>query len=138
MKNEEYITYEVAKLLSEKGYSLPFTVDTYRYGNDGKRYWFSGIGAYETVDIVENRYQRPNITYPCPSIYETAKWLRDNHNLYIFVEGYYNSDTDNVFTASICNKIAEYPFFEYKASVDCFKTYEEALNEGIKKALKMF
>ena len=135
MEEKDYVTYEVAILLKEKDYCIPFNVDAYRYGNDGKRYWFSGIGVYETVDKVEDGYQRPNITYPCPTLYEAAKWLRNKHNLCVFVEGYYNSDTDNVFTATICNKITEYPFFEYRDSVDCFKTYEEALNEGIKKAL---
>ena len=123
----DYVSFEVAKLLKEKGYKQSFDESHYEYGDDGNSYWYSCIGAYDIVDNVTNRYERPRITYPCPTLWETQKWLRRERNIHIVI--YHSSDWNH----TICN-ISEN---EWLSEGYDFDTYEEALNEGIKEALNL-
>ena len=129
MEEKDYVTYEVAKILKEKGYIGTFDESCWRYGNDGKMYWFSRIGAYETVDKVEKYYQRPNVQYPCPSLYEAQKWLREKYQIHLDVSIYaefgWACDVSDIST----NEFKCLDFIE-KAN-----SYEEALNAGVKKAM---
>lgn len=70
MITEDYVSFEVAKLLKEKGFDKKcFTV----YNNDGKFY--------------DTRYGiAPSIEIPAPTLQMVMKWLREVHHLFIGVE----------------------------------------------------
>ena len=126
MITEDYVSFEVAKLLKEKG--------------------FDGIcrTAYETITNVHeiehcsssnwgklNQVKRPTLQM-------AMKWLREEHHLHISIE--IGFDVDNhqyfFFVPSICkfsSKTGEYqtPFGEKE-----FDTYEEACEAAIKYCLE--
>lgn len=129
MKTLDYVSIEVAKLLKEKGFREPCNY-FYREGGscDGSPWKFD--------------YNKDLGRYSRPTLYEAQKWLRNKHRLHIDVGmcGDYSTDADG-------NKVEEWQYWTfstyYTTSLqhiyDCegtFNTYEEALNEGILKALK--
>lgn len=130
MEQEDYVSLEVAKLLKEKNYNIPCT-----------SFYDSKNNKHEFKAILENWNHRiwGDKVIECftsiPTLFEVAKWLREKHNKHITVgnsaSGYWweLSKADN--GTLICD-------YNYKGSNDGgkYNTYEEALNEGIKEALK--
>lgn len=92
---KDFVTYEVAKKLKEKGYSHDYNDFGYLtiYSDECTIKFISNVGAYE------QEYYGENI--PCPIISEVLEWLRKVHNLHFEVVGAaygYNliiSDTPN-------------------------------------------
>jgi hypothetical protein len=131
MITEDYISFETAKLLKEKGFDVP---TKYFFNTNGL--CCQGENSYnwnddKDVDDVCEDYSRP-------SIYVAMKWLREVHNLHISIE--MGFDVDNrqyfFFAPSICkfsNKTGEYqtPFGEKE-----FDTYEQATEAAIKYCLE--
>ena len=137
MKEEDYVSFEVAKDLNDKGYKQPYDEDCYRYGDDGKRYWYSRIGSYETVDKVTDYHQRPNTTYPCASLSEAQKWLREEKQIWVYVyPEYYQTIEYRVRIVTFDNLVDDR---KNKGTILhlWFEKYEQALNLGIREALKM-
>ena len=123
MITEDYVSFEVAKLLKEKGVDEKcFTV----YNNDGKFY--------------DTRYGiAPSIEIPAPTLQMAMKWLRENHNIHI--TGVPNGIGENVFYMGIYRKydygwtyISDCLDEEYKEAE--FYTPEEACEAAIKYCLK--
>ena len=123
MITEDYVSFEVAKLLKEKGFDEKcFTV----YNNDGKFY--------------DTRYGiAPSIEIPAPTLQMAMKWLRENHNIHI--TGVPNGIGENVFYMGIYRKydygwtyISDCLDEEYKEAE--FYTPEEACEAAIKYCLK--
>lgn len=136
MNKEDYVSLEVAKLLKEKGYNEPCEKEVNIY---------LGTWAYCDYDHVGARNSNlPTNKASYPTLYEAAKWLRNNHQLHIDVGmcGDYSTDADG-------NKVDEWEFWTFDMYYttnftnhiyDCkgeYDTYEEALNEGIFEALKL-
>lgn len=124
MNREDYVSLEVAKILKEKGFNEPCE---YFYAKIYDR-----IISIRGDDLSEATYEyigKENILVP--SLWDTHKWLRDKHNISISVtchttnEWYYSV---RVFNSVACTVmyVSEKPY----------KSYEEALNNGILKALK--
>lgn len=71
MIKEDYVSFETAKLLKEKG----FDEATYHdYATNGGR-WFNGV--------LMQHNQQGGIA--CPTLQMAMKWLREKHNLHIGV-----------------------------------------------------
>ena len=68
---EDFITYELAVKLKEKGYKQGYNVFGYKpvFSDENTIKFISDIGAYE------NEYFGINI--PCPRISQVLKWLRE-------------------------------------------------------------
>ena len=72
MIKEDYVSFELAKLLKEKGFDEPC--------------WF----GYNPIGEFRRHYSEPAKSSPCyetacPILQMTMKWLREVHNLHIMV-----------------------------------------------------
>lgn len=86
------------------------------------------------------------LVYPNPpSLYEAKKWLREEKGLFVNVElfGDYDRDADGktlgtwvYYSYGILNTTTADFIREYDLCAE-YKTYEEALSEGIKEAVKI-
>ena len=136
MTEEAYVSFEVAKLLKEKGFEIDTSKDYWKIGEDGTMYFMCSIGAY-TSDINEKfAFYRPADTYPCPTQQMAMRWLREEYKLYTQImldswalgshSGYYiviqatDSDFEEV---SPCEQVF-------------YKTHEEACEAAIKYCLE--
>lgn len=121
MIKEDYVSFEVAKLLKEKGFDEGCPIK-YKYVKEFDRY----IQTDEYVDYYFKKYY-----YPCPTLQMVMKWLRQEHDLHIdifvtYKDGipHYQWSVDNLKTQ---DTISETP---------CCNAYEEACEEAIKYCLK--
>lgn len=128
MNQKDYVNLEVAKLLKEKGFNEPYL---YFYHN-GSLYMLSGDIIYCEDDSIND-----GIVYPVPSLYEAQKWLRNNYGLCVISIPFLADMPDSMpFTFNIYKKIHN-KFSDEICDDYQYLTYEEALNEGIKEALKL-
>lgn len=120
----EFIPFEIAKKLKEKGFILDYNLYGYKpvYSdvNTIKLIW--NIGAYEKDYFGEN--------IPCPVISQVLKWLREEKKIHLIVEisdsGWYYTLYPNVRWENDKLKSDNYIMsFKNKTS------YEEAVFAGI-------
>lgn len=115
--NEDYVSFEVAKLLKEKGFDLPCQAF---YDNDR-------VLIVSPVHTVNDELEDSDIA--CPTLYVAQKWLREVQGIHIVIDfkskdsWYYRIyDLDE-------NELIE-------QSEEYFNTYEGALQAGILESLK--
>ena len=123
MINEDYVSFETARLLKEKGF-------------EGRMHTFYTEEGTE----MESAYVVPSNFSPIyrPTLQMAMKWLREVHHLHISIEMGFDVDNHQYFffVPSVCkfsSKTGEYqtPFGETE-----FDTYEEAAEAAIKYCLK--
>ena len=78
MITEDYVTFETAKLLKEKGFDECCHLH-YHYVEPFDR-WF------QTSEYIDSRFKK--YYYPCPTLQMAMKWLREVHNLQICIVSY--------------------------------------------------
>ena len=83
MIEEDYVSFETAKLLKEKGFDKCCYL-SYHY-NESFGKWF------KTSEYIDSRFKK--YYYPCPTLQMAMKWLREVHNIDI-----------NVYAESISHK----------------------------------
>ena len=133
---EDYISYETAKLLKEKGFEYNPDESYWLIDADNKMYWISRIGAYDYVDAPTESFQRPKNGYRLMTQAMAMKWLREVHNYSIsicldsYVEPY-----DNEYYILIRRKKDRFEEISPCEQV-YFKTYEEACEAAIKYCLE--
>lgn len=121
MNKEDYVSLDVAKLLKEKGF------------DEQCRYTYCGESE-EDIGVSNNKNSSfPQDIYSMPTLYEAQKWLRNEKGLYVEVS-YMNSDyyIYEILTIPKHDLIGlsnREPFY--------YKSYEQALNNGIKEGLKL-
>ncbi len=114
MITEDYVSFEIAKLLKEKG--LEGSIHTF-YTEKGTE--------------IESAYVVPSNFFPIyrPTLQMAMKWLRENHNIQIVISPY-----------NTLNKTWSYYISKnFESLTQCFyafKTYEEACEAGIKYCLE--
>lgn len=113
MITEDYVSFETAKLLKEKGF-------------DGK--------CHLSQDCVETKYEEggdwiseTTTTIGIPTLQMTMKWLREVHKLYMYTAF---SGMEEVWFSRI------YDNDKHLKDLDDFNTYEEACEEAIKYCLE--
>lgn len=130
---EDYVSFEVAKLLKEKGFAW---LDHTLVAKDGKPAWSNptgvptsldnGYNCYEEngVPIRPRKYTPTNTHYPRPTHNVTIKWIRENFNWNI-ESGYRNSHKD--YSSTI------YPMFPNTQvhRTERFKTSEESVEAAL-------
>lgn len=132
MITEDYVSFETAKLLKEKGFEYNPDESYWLIDTNNKMYWISSIGAYDYVDVPTESFQRPKNGYRLITQALAMKWLREVHNRYIeiCIDNSHNFK-DIVFRPAI-----------YDKKLDClwesdnFLTYKEACESAIKYCLK--
>lgn len=128
MIKEEYVSFEIAKLLKDKGFNKPlFTF--YVTDKDKKESTFQ-IMAF-TDDTIDNN--RSEFCYLAPTQQMAMRWLREKHLLHISLDMmnggtwmYEISDISIPFDGGIISKAYE---------ENC-KSYEKAVEEAIKYCLE--
>lgn len=130
MNKEDYVSLEVAKLLKEKGFNELCETEVNIY---------LGTWAYCDYDHVGVRNSNlPTNKASYPTLYEAAKWLRKNHNIYIDIGPFENEPYERITTwtydiydiSTIENKCV-------KVGNENFKLYEDCFNKAIYEALKL-
>ena len=123
MEKEDYVSYEVAKLLKSKGFNKP--CDSYFEDTE------EGYICWACVH--EPKKETTEKEYLQPTLYEAQKWMREQHQIAICSYPYSFHWDYTIFDLSKimdnCHKIL--------GSRVCWESYEEALNEGIKESLKL-
>ena len=77
-------------------------------------------------NILTNRYEE----IPRPSLYEAQKWLREEKKIFVTVGFLMTGDGDWEYEVQNYRGL-------HKLSTNMYNTYEEALLEGIKEAIKI-
>lgn len=114
MITEDYVSFETAKLLKEKGFDEP----CHALYHDGEDKIFFGLD----VDSYHNSNLNANC-YACPTLQMAMKWLREVHKIYMYVA---HDSMENTWFARVYN--------DYKtlSDVDNYSTYEKACEAAIK------
>ena len=117
MITEDYVSFETAKLLKEKGFDEPCN-----HYDDCGQFWIPG------------GYNK-NLSYhfPAPTLQMAMKWLREERKLYVNVwadpKNVENNDFRTIFRMHVYDGTSNYGTSE-------FFTYEEACEAAIKYCLK--
>ena len=142
MITEDYVSFEVAKLLKEKGFNEPCKVWYSEYTSQ-----FGGE-KYTSIEFDDhNRFKKDyKFLFHAPTLQMAMKWLREVHKIQICVEqNPYDVWHYWGFSMSyIDEKINELPnptqafihICPTKIPNNCYKTYEEAVEAAIKYCLE--
>ena len=129
MIEEQFVSFDTAKLLKEAGFDVPCT---WQY-TEGKRIW--SVGYPYNFNQDEFGYSRPTQAL-------AARWLREVHGIHVVItEEAYTNGINYLWQVLIYNPL----------SVDCwdnkstgmygdngeYKTYEGALEAGLREAIKL-
>lgn len=127
MVKEEYVSFETAKLLKEKGFDVPqIYLKNYFKGN-----------AYRDDDSGELFVAEKDISVPTQAL--AMRWLREVHKLFIeIIYGVYNNDGWHIFDIYPIND--EVLNFKQEDVEEVFNeeypSYEEACEAAIKFCLE--
>lgn len=120
MIQEDYVSFETAKLLKEKG----FDINTLMV--------YSQNGNFMPDGVIEDTYQT---FYSAPTLQMAMKWLREVHNLCIEP---YRTACGYLYTISKIPSGSELYSDEYKGDDEAsgeWTTYEKAIEAAIKYCL---
>ncbi len=129
---EDYVSFETAKLLKDKGFDGECSMFYMPNGNCRWKY-----EHYHDFDISER--------IECPTIQMAMKWLREVHKLVITISilnenNKGNTDYSNpdrwFYFFDITNEKGVVIDIEYDPLLNEFSTYEEACEAGIQHCLK--
>ena len=123
---EDYVSFETAKLLKEKGFDDEYT--SAFYDNRGILYF---------IDLLSDLSRHPDndADIAASTLYVAMKWLREKYSLEIY--SYHNNPT--IYNSKWWFEIIEYPnsVAEYESGKDEeFDTYEQACEAAIKYCLE--
>jgi hypothetical protein len=119
MLKEDYVSFEVAKLLKEKGFDEPLKRF---YNSEGQR----GISSYYN-------WNQTDSDYSCPTLQMAMKWLREKYYIYAdpIKQGNYN-DCSEYYTWIV----ARMGIIHRNSSVADKLSYEEAVEAALKYSLE--
>ena len=130
MITEDYVSFETAKLLKEKGFDEP--CHALYHNGDNKIFFGLDVDSYHNTILSVD-------CYACPTLQMAMKWLREEHNLHVEVRitnhgitidiiKYYWVMT-NTETGRWCDESTVY-------TAKAFDTPEEAEEDAIRHALE--
>ncbi len=143
MVTEDYVSFETAKLLKEKGFDGICHKVWESHGDSTtlvEAAWFvegETVVNRELVDTAAKRYAEeynPNYTvdgYLAPTLQMAMKWLRETHNMHIEVKYFFEPRIYKytiTYTPIALDNISSHP--------QCFNTYEESCEAAIKYCLE--
>lgn len=127
MTQEDYVSFETAKLLKENGFN---EMTIYHYTN----------GDTLQHNIIYNKYKNSQLenAYSAPTLQMVMKWLREVHHKHCCIS--YDIGLEWFFQIVDLKEIVEYDYPEtkyYHAENETgFNTYEEACEAAIKYCLE--
>lgn len=132
---EDYVSFETAKLLKEKGFDgfchRYYRCDKEDIDGNGKMFMFASDlngFCYVTNSLLNYYGDEHEENILAPTLQMAMKWLREVHNLFIEI---YGDTADIYYDASIYGLNNE-----RKKKVKDFSSYEEACEAGIKYCLE--
>lgn len=143
MIEEDYVSFETAKLLKEKGFNEKCNYVYMWTGNIvAAQYFMEGESFVdnEDIDAVAKYnewiiYTQGEYAYLCPTIQRAMKWLRKEHFLHVHI-GYDDLDWFwDIMYVSPEVPVEDRPEF-VKEGFSRHKEYEDAALEGIKYCLE--
>lgn len=131
MITEDYVSFETAKLLKEKGFDLPVH---YVY-----HYWTKAPFFHRKMKNFNSEEYRhlKNEWYSAPTQFLAMKWLREVHGIFIDIVSRFsmNADLDVCFSYS-CKKLIGTYKSDYEYEDGEWLNYEEAAEAAIKYCLE--
>jgi len=134
MITEDYVSFETAKLLKEKGFDESISMVYMSYGHLRKLNRYDSIRNSNYNDITKNYFE-----YTAPTLQMAMKWLREEKKMGIEINTNFDLDDDSKWHY-------EYGFCIFQLSgsfekcaecdYDGYKTYEEACEAAIQYCLK--
>ena len=123
----EFVTFEIAKKLKEKGFILDYNLYGYKpiYTDVNTIALIWNNGAYEKDYFGEN--------IPCPTISQVLKWLREEKKLFVEVYMYNSHYLWEIYNTEIID--VDLTQKSEKYSEEEFQTYEKAALAGIEYVL---
>ena len=137
LTEKDYCDYETCVALKELGYNQYTSLRRYA-GKGGVRLWdFDGEPNYKEGELIalSDMYDIPRDgnEVAAPSLYEAQKWLREVKKVIIVIVPY----TYNIITETSTWTYEIWLEDNLEREVHDFKTYEEALSEGVRASIKM-
>jgi hypothetical protein len=124
---EEFVSFEIAKKLKEKGFTQGFNIS-------GCKFVFSDENTIKRIsDIGAYKKEYFGINIPCPTIPQVLKWLRGEKEFHIEIYMYHNCYLWEVYNTKIYNADFTQKRVEY-SDVD-YETYEQSTLAGIEYVL---
>lgn len=124
MITEDYVSFEVAKLLKEKG----FEGDINAYYH----IWDNGNRVCSVREFTHS--EAPYLYIPAPTHQMALKWLREVYHIFIFIDYVIPTKLSFEYTYEIYNMINGRSM-AVSAFRDDYETYEEAVEAAIKYCL---
>ena len=126
MVTEDYVSFDTAKLLKEKG----FNEKTYRcYNLCTEEHELSDID-----DIALNNWELDNDGVSAPTLQMAMKWLREVHKINVEPVFDYDSEDSVPFWTACCERMNAEP--EAPDILTAYNSYEEAAEDGIRYCLE--
>lgn len=146
--SEDYCSYEVAKLLKEKGFDelttfvwyqhLPTSLDCQNLANKKARDYFYHDETTEHNSSYKNSRHKPEYIhgdiFSCPTHQMAMKWLREVYDIHISVgKTFLINDIDNKpYLVYVCTKKCH---TSYNSWQEYHSTYEDAVEAALKYCL---
>ena len=141
MITEDHVSFEVAKLLKEKGFDEPCALS--EFDCDAYKKWVETAPRPITLDAESEKPFR----YPVPSIYVAKKWVKEKYKRHIEVRITNHSISDMVNVIKYYSIIfnSETPSCKYQIptyklgglyNTDVFDTEEEAYESALRHLLE--
>lgn len=117
----DFVTFEIAKLLREKGYPQSRQNAFAIYNEEGE--WYSLARSLDTFDFT---FGFNDGVYVCPTTEQVMNWLRDHKKLHINISYTY------LRTPTWRYEVQKIDDFGLWFSEESFQSYKEAVSAGIK------
>lgn len=122
MITEDYVSFEVAKLLKEKGFNERLL--TFYTTDEAKKEGYFELMAF-TDDKIDNNHS--DYCYLAPTLQMAMKWLREVHNIDIFPwkigKGIYSCAIFNSNTGQDLSSNKDFPSEKYEETVEAAIKY---------------
>lgn len=127
MITEDYVSFEIAKLLKEKGFN----------GECETSYYISNKGCENAVSVGDFTKVRPwrEALIAAPTHQMAMKWLRDVHNIFIVIEPHMYDYINEKNSSYVISLWQGDNYYENITSKD-YPTYEDAVEAALKYSLE--
>ena len=126
---EDYVSFEIAKKLKEKGFREECLSYYNKIGRLAKNGFTAEDGKYLEYDNFYACQNHFNALYDAPTIAQVLKWLREVHKIHILIEYVFSEDTEYSCEVQLIGSYERY----WPNGV--FETYEQSAIAGIEYAL---
>ena len=134
MIEEAYVSFEVAKLLKEKGFDIP--CDSYYDYFSSNVTMYQGYVPEFSGNCTNHNGRDNHDVYSRPTQQLAMRWLREEHNIHISVYLFNREKSITKDSSYTCDIATEKMSSQYGHLRGVWKTYEEACEAAIKYCLE--